>query len=125
MRSSSQGPSGPMIGSIRRIFTWRPSEEMESMKSFSRSKASIVYSHRRRLQSTVGFGQRNNEETLMRTITFALLAVLLLASPIKMVRADDKTGGEKTYRVTPEVIYGRKLGMALTFDVYSPKANAN
>ncbi len=32
---------------------------------------------------------------------------------------------EQYFRVTPEVIYGRKLGLAMTFDVYTPTTNAN
>jgi acetyl esterase/lipase len=40
-------------------------------------------------------------------------------------REFDEPKVERNFRLTPEVIYGRKMGLALTFDVYTPKANAN
>ncbi|MGH7193886.1 MAG: alpha/beta fold hydrolase [Candidatus Saccharimonadales bacterium] len=48
---------------------------------------------------------------------FVLFAVLLAFAPL--VRADD------TYTRTEDVVYGRKHGMALTMDVFTPKENAN
>jgi acetyl esterase/lipase len=32
---------------------------------------------------------------------------------------------ERPYRLTSEVVYGRRTGLALTYDVYTPKARAN
>ncbi len=48
---------------------------------------------------------------------FLLLALLLAFSPV--ARADD------TYTRTEDVVYGRKHGLALTMDVFTPKENAN
>jgi acetyl esterase/lipase len=55
----------------------------------------------------------------------ALVAGLLLASA-GFLRADDApAAGQAVYTRTEDVIYGRKFGMALTFDVFTPKQNAN
>jgi acetyl esterase/lipase len=49
----------------------------------------------------------------------ALVAVLLSLSFAAIARAEDSK-----IRHTEDVIYGRKFGMALTMDVYQPKADA-
>jgi len=45
------------------------------------------------------------------------LCVLLCAAPVSRA-ADD-------VKITPDVVYGHKDGLALTFDVFTPKDNAN
>ncbi|WP_339730114.1 alpha/beta hydrolase [uncultured Gimesia sp.] len=47
----------------------------------------------------------------------AILTSLLI--PIHASRADDDI------KITPDVVYGHKFGMALTFDVYQPQKQAN
>ena len=53
--------------------------------------------------------------------------VLLLVSCVfsgfaaNVARADD----QDTYDRKVDIVYGRKFGMALTMDVFTPKANAN
>ena len=53
---------------------------------------------------------------MSRMIAFVALFGLMVAGPVS-VQAQDVT-------VTPDVVYGHKYGMALTFDVFTP-ANAN
>jgi acetyl esterase/lipase len=55
----------------------------------------------------------------MRAYVLRLLLVLVtLSSPTVSAEADDKAS------IRPDVVYGHKDGMALTFDVFTPKENA-
>ena len=45
-----------------------------------------------------------------------LLALLHYVAP---------AGADENAEITPDVVYGHKHGLAMTFDVYQPKANAN
>ncbi|MCI0487562.1 MAG: alpha/beta hydrolase [Blastocatellia bacterium] len=56
----------------------------------------------------------------MLTIKRSILLVLILAvcAPAKFATAND-------VEIIPDVIYGHKDGLAMTFDVLKPKANAN
>lgn len=56
----------------------------------------------------------------MRTITRTTLSVLILA-----VCAAAQTAPASDLEVLPDVVYGHKDGLALTFDVLKPKKNAN
>jgi acetyl esterase/lipase len=58
--------------------------------------------------------------TLEIALVLALLAVSLLSSPALLSAAD----GPGFVR-TEDVIYGRKFGTALTYDVFTPKENSN
>lgn len=49
--------------------------------------------------------------------TAALLTFIL--SPVNPTSADEKV------KITPDVVYGHKFGMALTFDVYQPQERPN
>lgn len=51
--------------------------------------------------------------------TFAAVLLLIFLIPIHASRADDDV------KITPDVVYGHKYGMALTFDVYQPQKQAN
>lgn len=56
----------------------------------------------------------------MRTLAVAVVATTLLASLNSAVsRADDNV------KITPDVVYGHKDGLAMTFDVFTPAADAN
>jgi acetyl esterase/lipase len=44
-----------------------------------------------------------------------VILLLAVAAPVAAARADD------AYEITPDVVYGHKAGMALTFDVIRPK----
>lgn len=58
----------------------------------------------------------------MQTIKRSILSVLLLAvcvATLAIAQAQSKV------EIIPDVVYGHKDGMALTFDVIKPKANAN
>jgi acetyl esterase/lipase len=55
---------------------------------------------------------------LLRLLILSGLAAFWAASP---VRADDTPA----FTHTPDVIYGRKAGLALTMDVFAPKEHAN
>ena len=63
---------------------------------------------------------------MRRTAVWAFVAILAL--PLA-VRADEETQTQKqeakSYTRQEDVIYGRKFGMALTLDVFTPKENAN
>jgi acetyl esterase/lipase len=48
-----------------------------------------------------------------------LLSVCLLLAPLAAFAADESVA------ITPDVVYGHKDGLAMTFDVFAPKANAN
>ncbi len=50
-----------------------------------------------------------------------VLAVLAVFSIVQAARGDDSPGFDRK----TDVVYGRKHGMALTMDVFTPKANAN
>lgn len=61
--------------------------------------------------------------TFARTVRTLLLPVLLVALPATIEaqsRAQSEGGG-----ATPDVVYGHKAGMALTFDVLHPTTSAN
>ena len=47
------------------------------------------------------------------------LALLLILAPVAA------RGADETFTRTEDVVYGRKFGSALTFDVFTPKENAN
>ncbi|MFW6124916.1 MAG: alpha/beta hydrolase family protein [Pirellulales bacterium] len=49
----------------------------------------------------------------------AVLLAALLVIPADVLRADDRV------EIVPDVVYGHKAGMGLTFDVLKPKENAN
>jgi acetyl esterase/lipase len=55
-----------------------------------------------------------------RWVAFALAAILLTGASSSTSVAEDAI-----YTRTRDVIYGRKHGMALTFDVFAPQSNAN
>jgi acetyl esterase/lipase len=52
-------------------------------------------------------------------IVFSAMALLVLAG------WSGSAGPADDVKITPDVVYGHKFGMALTFDVYQPKENAN
>lgn len=56
----------------------------------------------------------------MRVLAFLLLSPLVMHLVALAARAD-----EKNYTRVEDVIYGRKYGMALTLDVFTPKEGAN
>src|SRR5438132_3319037 len=56
----------------------------------------------------------------MRTFKRAILALLLLTT-----YAAAQVKPQPSVEIIPDVVYGHKDGMALTFDVLKPKANAN
>ncbi len=47
------------------------------------------------------------------------IGLCVVLSAVSIVRAADDV------KITPDVVYGHKHGMALTFDVYTPQSNAN
>jgi acetyl esterase/lipase len=51
--------------------------------------------------------------------TLFLLALISISTPFATLYA------EEAYSITPDVVYGHKSGMALTFDVFTPKKEAN
>ena len=51
--------------------------------------------------------------------TLFLLALISISTPFATLHA------EEAYSITPDVVYGHKSGMALTFDVFTPKKEAN
>jgi acetyl esterase/lipase len=56
----------------------------------------------------------------------AFLFLLLLPPARLCADADtEKAKGPPDVTIKPDVVYGHKMGMALTFDVIQPKANAN
>lgn len=60
-------------------------------------------------------------------LAYAFLAGALLCL-LEEARGQDRANGLPTdlqVKQTPDVIYGRKLGVALTMDVFQPKENAN
>ena len=64
--------------------------------------------------STDGFTRRSNNPLTCRNkiLAFVLLLPLLLNS-------------QQNFRITPDVVYGHKAGMALTYDVFQPVDSAN
>ncbi len=60
-------------------------------------------------------------------ITCSILLVLMLAvsALTQTSSATTQTSVPPAVDITPDVVYGHKDGMALTFDVLKPKANAN
>lgn len=52
-------------------------------------------------------------------IAFTAILLTYLLIPIHYSRAEDDV------KITPDVVYGHKFGMALTFDVYQPEKQAN
>src|SRR5438270_10920655 len=57
----------------------------------------------------------------MKRFVFGLLGCVALLAAFVPARAAD----EVTYARQEDVIYGRKFGMALTMDVFTPKKDAN
>ena len=60
--------------------------------------------------------------TTRRRLSFLMIIVAAVASvilPLESTRADDAV------RIIPDVVYGHKYGLALTFDVFQPKSDAN
>ncbi|MBN9522299.1 alpha/beta hydrolase [bacterium] len=53
------------------------------------------------------------------------LRLLLLSLPLLAALAPASAQPDPGYTRTPDVIYGRKFGTALTMDVFAPKAKAN
>ena len=47
------------------------------------------------------------------------IGLCVVLGAVSIVRAADDV------KITPDVVYGHKHGMALTFDVYTPQSNAN
>jgi acetyl esterase/lipase len=76
-----------------------------------------------------------HQEIAMRKFVLLASMILGLSLPSAGFCAGDKAAPDKVvaavpldaslYTHVPEVIYGRKFGMALTFDVFTPKKNAN
>ena len=58
--------------------------------------------------------------TIKRSILLSILCALLLA-----VCANAQAVAQAQVEIIPDVVYGHKDGMALTFDVLKPKTNAN
>ncbi len=56
----------------------------------------------------------------MKAIKRSILSVVLLLACVL-----PKFAGAAEFEITPDVVYGHKDGMALTFDVIKPKAKAN
>ncbi|MBN2473971.1 MAG: alpha/beta hydrolase [Pirellulales bacterium] len=54
----------------------------------------------------------------MKSILPAVLLIAMLLPPAAL-------GADESVAITPDVVYGHKDGMALTFDVLKPKENAN
>lgn len=54
---------------------------------------------------------------MQRTILVCFYAML--------VSITSAPAAEESVRITPDVVYGHKFGLALTFDVYTPTENAN
>jgi acetyl esterase/lipase len=61
----------------------------------------------------------------MRRITGSILLILMLAASAVTQTTITQTSTPVGVDITPDVVYGHKDGMALTFDVIKPKANAN
>ena len=61
---------------------------------------------------------------IMRTVSHlahrALLAALVAAAPLGSIAADPAP-----VKITPDVVYGHKDGLAMTYDVYRPQEKAN
>jgi acetyl esterase/lipase len=70
-------------------------------------------------QASSPLNANSNQEPKMLT-RFLLVAIVTLMG-LAPVRAEDKP----LYPRTRDVIYGKKFGMALTFDVFQPKENRN
>ena len=64
---------------------------------------------------------------MMKRITCSILLVFLLAGSAvtQTSSAVTQTSAPPAVDIMPDVVYGHKDGMALTFDVLKPKANAN
>jgi acetyl esterase/lipase len=64
---------------------------------------------------------------MMKRITCSILLVFLLAGSAitQTSSAVTQTTAPPAVEIMPDVVYGHKDGMALTFDVLKPKANAN
>src|SRR5690348_576531 len=60
---------------------------------------------------------RKDRGTFMRRIACCSLALILLSA----TGAPNALAAEPEFKITPDVIYGHKAGMALTFDVIHPK----
>jgi acetyl esterase/lipase len=54
-----------------------------------------------------------------------VLSYLLLGVAVLSTAAPARAGADSEFTRTPDVIYGRKFGLALTMDVFAPKKNAN
>jgi acetyl esterase/lipase len=61
----------------------------------------------------------------MRRITSSILLIFMLAASAVTQTTTTQTSTAVGVDITPDVVYGHKDGMALTFDVIKPKANAN
>jgi acetyl esterase/lipase len=61
----------------------------------------------------------------MRRITGSILLIFMLAASAVTQTTTTQTSTAVGVDITPDVVYGHKDGMALTFDVIKPKANAN
>lgn len=60
---------------------------------------------------------------MQRRSLIPLLAVLVSAVPCRAFANDGEVATDVT--ITPDVVYGHKFGLALTFDVFTPTKDAN
>jgi acetyl esterase/lipase len=67
--------------------------------------------------STIGTDGFTRRKEMLATRRTAIFLVFLLFH-LSII-------AQQTYRITPDVVYGHKAGMALTFDVFQPADSAN
>jgi len=70
--------------------------------------------------------QRSMEFEMLKTVRILPLGLLLVAAllPMQVVSQQGAAVSQNELQITPDVVYGHKAGMALTFDVLRP-ANAH
>ena len=70
--------------------------------------------------------QRSLEFEMLKTVRILPLGLLLVAAllPMQVVSQQGAAVSQNELQITPDVVYGHKAGMALTFDVLRP-ANAH
>jgi acetyl esterase/lipase len=72
----------------------------------------------KRAPGTDGFTRRSKPHPTDRFTRQVLIFLAILSLPISLV-------SQQTIRITPDVVYGHKAGMALTYDVFQPGDSSN
>jgi acetyl esterase/lipase len=76
------------------------------------------------LRATAAVISNHGGAFVRRSICLLIYSVVLWTIPLTFTAGGARADGPAFTR-TPDVIYGRKHGMALTMDVFAPKENAN